>query len=119
VVERGEGEIHRRRLGAPVADQVGAVVTDGVVAGVAVGERVALPAAQDGVELGEPGEVAADPAGVRAPGRRRERLGLQVGAVALEPVRQVLVQASDMGAGRSRPDRHPARLLLLEVLVGR
>ena len=48
VVERGEGEVDRRGLGAPVADQVGAVVTDGVVAGVAVNERVALLGAQDG-----------------------------------------------------------------------
>jgi len=66
-------------LRAPFADQVGAVVADGVVAGVAVNERVALLAAQDGVELGEPCEVAADPAGVGTPGRRRERLALEVG----------------------------------------
>jgi len=99
--------------------RMGAVVADGVVAGVAVGERLALLAAQDGVELGEPGEVAADPAGVGAPGRRRERLALEVRAVALEPVRQVLVEASYIRADRSRSDRHPARLLLSEVLVGR
>jgi len=92
VVECGEGEVDRRGLGAPVADQVGAVVPDGVVAGVAVGERVALLAAQDGVE---------------------------VRAVALQPVRQVLVEASYIRADRSRSDRHPARLLLSEVLVGR
>jgi len=104
VVERGEGEIDRRGLGLAFADQVGAVVTDGVVAGVAVGERVALLSAQDGVELGEPGEVAADPAGVGAPGRRRERLALEVGAVALEPVRQVLVEASYI-----RPARYDVR----------
>jgi len=68
VVERGEGEVDRGGLGLAFADEVGAVVADGVVAGVAVNERVALLAAQDGVELGEPCEVAADPAGVGAPG---------------------------------------------------
>jgi len=49
----------------------------------------------------------------------RERLGLKMGAVALKPVRQVLVEASYIRADRSRSDRHPARLLLSEVLVGR
>jgi len=118
-VQGGQGEVDRRGLGLALGDQVGAVVPDGVVAGVAVGERVALATAGDRVELGEPSEVAADPAGVRTAGRRRQRQGLQVAAVGLVPVGEVLVEASDIGADSCCPDRHPTRLLLSEVLLGR
>src|SRR5664279_5030237 len=45
VVDRGQGEVDRGGLGPPLADEVGAVVPDGVVPGGPVGERVALPAA--------------------------------------------------------------------------
>jgi hypothetical protein len=45
VVDRGQGEVDRGGLGRPLADEVGAVVPDGVVPGGPVGERVALPAA--------------------------------------------------------------------------
>ena len=70
VVEGGEGEIDRGRLGVAVGDEVAAVVADGVVPRVGVGERVALLAPEAGVALGEPGKLAADPAGVGAAGVR-------------------------------------------------
>jgi len=74
---------------------VGAVVPDGVVAGVAVGERVALAAAAgDRVELSEPSQVATDPAGVAAAGRRRQRQVEKVLPVALKPVAEGLVQTA-------------------------
>lgn len=57
----------------------------------AVGERVALLSADDRVEFGEPNEVAAGPTGVGAAGVRGQRLGLQVGAVAGEPIREVVI----------------------------
>jgi len=65
-VQGGQGEVDRGGLGLALGDEVGAVVPDGVVPGVAVGERLALAAAGDRVEFGEPGQVAADPAGVGA-----------------------------------------------------
>ena len=76
-----------------LGDQVGAVVADGVVAGVTGGERIAVLSAEDRVALGEPGEVAADPAGVGTAGVRGQRLGLQVSAVAVEPLRELLVES--------------------------
>jgi len=89
VVEGGEGEIDRGRLGVAVGDEVAAVVADGVVPRVGVGERVALLAPEAGVALGEPGKVAADPAGVGAAGVRGQRLRLQVRPVAVEAVCEV------------------------------
>src|SRR5450759_5328608 len=46
------------------------------------------------VELGQPGQVVPDLAGVGAPGVRGQRLGLQVPPVAGEPVRERAVEAS-------------------------
>jgi len=115
VVEGGEGEIHRSRLGLAVDDQMAAVVADGVVPRMGVDERVTLLVPDSWVTLGEPGEVAADPAGVGAAGVRGQRLRLQVRPVAVKAVREVDVDTSRVRADRVHFDHNRARLLLSEV----
>ncbi len=83
------------------------MVPDGVVAGVPIGEGVALAPAGERVEFGQPGEVAGDPGGVGAPSVCRQRRGREVRPVALEPVRECLVEGSYIGAHRVLTDRHP------------
>jgi hypothetical protein len=70
VIDRGEREVHRRRLRAPHGLEVALEVADRVVTRVSVGERIPTlpwPARQ---ELDEAARVAA----VRAARRRREWL---------------------------------------------
>jgi len=52
VVDGGQGEVDRGGLGPGGREQVGAVVPDGVVAGVPIGEWVALAPAGERVEFG-------------------------------------------------------------------